>query len=318
MVAATLERHWSLFEDWCDAFEKPKEPTTPDTLVEFLQAFPAGVTTNTLRVRAVRLHHQEAGVPLDLDGLREAVGGLNVSIPTPTSLVRLGEEYVSPEAAIQQLPKVRHGASVAPILRARRNAFLIVLFAHLGLNRNGVRNVTAADITPVPLTIAGTLIPRGDDPASCFACAVTRWLRVVWPAERGNHAAIRTITDPRAHYADIHDCDEGLDHDWRAATTLLPAIDQHGWVDSHQPISTRTLSNVVGHLQLPTGYREQRWTPTEPKPTRFDGLEDDEFDRQMAQFDIDIARALARTAELLADAQHTSNEVWGLLNSNAG
>ncbi len=318
MVAPSLERYWDLFEDWCDALDQPKTPTTPATLVRFLYAFPAGVPTNTLRVRAVRLHHEEVGAPLDLDGLRDAVGGFEVLVPGTRTLVREGQQFVTPAEAIMQQPKVHRTKKVAEVVRGRRNAFLIVLFAHLGLNREQIRAVTAADISPAPLSIRGVSIPRGDEPASCYACAVTRWLRIVWATERADHATIRQTCSVQTYYDDVHDCDEGLEHDWRYATTLLPAVDQHGWVDSHRSISTRTLSEVIGQVQLPTGYREQQWVRTEPKPTRFDEMRKDEFDVAMEDFDRRMAEALARSAEVLADAQHTSNEMYGLINPQVG
>lgn len=318
MVPPSLEQYWSLFEDWCDAFHKPKVPTTPETLVEFLRAFPSGVPTHTLRIRAVRRRHESAGTPLDLDGVRAAVGGFQVRIPEDRTLVRTGGQYVTPAEAIAQLPKVHRGKNVSTVLRGRRDAFLIVLFAHLGLNRSELRDVYATDIVAEPLSIAGTPIPRGENPASCYACAVTRWLRVVWYAERGNHAAITTTANAQTYYEDIHDCDEGLDRDWRAATTLLPAVDKHGWVDAHRPISTRTLSVVVAGVQVLTGYREQQWTPRVATPTRFDDMKKDDFDLAMEKFDRDMAEALARSAEVLAEAHRTSNEMYRLMNPKAG
>ncbi|WIE80874.1 hypothetical protein [Curtobacterium sp. MCSS17_016] len=274
--------------------------------------------TNTLRVRAVRLHHQEAGAPLDLDALRAAVGGFEVLVPETRTLVRGGKQYVTPAEAIAQQPKVHRGKNVASVVRGRRNAFLIVLFAHLGLNRTQIREVVSSDIAPAPLSIQGVGIPRGEDPASCYACAVTRWLRIVWATERADHASIRQTCSVQTYYDDVHDCDEGLERDWRYATTLLPAVDQHGWVDSHRSISTRTLSAVVGNVLLPTGYREQEWKPAEPKPTRFDDMRKDEFDLAMEDFDRRMAQALARSAEVLADAQDTADELYGLINPKAG
>lgn len=94
--------------------------------------------------------------------------------------------------------------------------------------------------------------------------------------------------------------------------TLLP------WVDSHQSTSSRTLSDVIGNVQLLTGYREQQWIPSEPKPTRFDEMLKDEFDDAMEDFDRRMAEALARSAEVLADAQRTSDEMYGLMHPTAG
>ncbi|MFL0361175.1 hypothetical protein [Curtobacterium flaccumfaciens] len=317
-IAPTLERYWSLFEDWCDALDQPKEPTTPDTLVRFLRAFPAGVPTNTLRVRAVRLHHKAVGAPLDLDALREAVGGFEVVVPSTTTLVRDGEGVANIHEALAQQPTVQKGKSVASALRGRRDAFLIVLFAHVGLNRRQIRDVTGGEIGVDPLTIRGVQVPRGDQSASCMACAVTRWLRVVMPAELGFRNDVRAVIDPRAYDPDIHDCDEGLEHDWRHATTLMPAIDKHGWVDAHRAVSTRSLSDIATRVQQHTGYREQRWVAAEQKPTRFDDMGQDEFSDEMDDFDRRVAQALARSAEVVADAQHTSDELYGLVNPKRG
>ncbi|MBF4616197.1 hypothetical protein [Curtobacterium sp. VKM Ac-1376] len=208
---------------------------------------------------------------------------------------------------------MQKGKSVTSALRGRRDAFVIVLFAHLGLNRQQIGEVIAGDIRVDPLTIRSAQIPRDDPPASCMACAVTRWLRVVMPAELGFRNDVRAIIDPRAYDPDIHDCDEGLEHDWRHATTLVPAIDQHGWVDAHQSVSARTLSAIAGRAQQPTGYREQRWVPTEQKPTRFDEISQNDFGDEMDAFDRRVAEALARSAEVLADAHQTSNALYGFV-----
>lgn len=146
MLAASLQRYWSLFADWCDAFDEPKEPTTPDTLVRFLRAFPAGVPTNMLRVRAVRLHHQAAGAALNLDALRNAVGGFDVAVPSPPTLIRGDDGIATVAEALAQQPSVQQGKSVASALRGRRDACLIVLFAHLGLTRRQIRDVATGDV----------------------------------------------------------------------------------------------------------------------------------------------------------------------------
>lgn len=312
MIATSLERYWSLFADWCDAFDEPKEPTTPDALVRFLRAFPAGVPTNTLRVRAVRLHHQAAGAALNLDALRDAVGGFEVAVPSPTTLIRVGDGMATIAEALAQQPTVQQGKNVASALRGRRDGFLIVLFAHLGLTRQQIREVATRDVRVDPLRIRGVPIPRGGRPAACLACAVTRWLRVILPAELGFRNDIRRHINPRAYDPHLHDCDEALDADWQHATTLVPGIDQHGWVNTHRPVSTRTLSAIAGRVQQRTGHRDQQWMPVKPRPTRFDNMHDDDFRDEMDDFDRRVAQALARSADVLATAHRTANDLSGL------
>lgn len=319
VLAPSLERHWALFDDWCDALDKPKLPTTADTIVEFVQKNPTGVPTNTLRIRAIRRQHECAGAPLDLDALQEAATAVNVALRRPVSLVRSGDGLTRDVGeALAQLPRGHHGKSVAPALRARRDGFIIVLFGLLGFTREEIRRVTPADVLLDPLTIQGLPVQRGDDQATCPACAVTRWLRVVMPAELGFRNDVRSVLDPRAFDPDIHDCDEGLEQDWTHATTLVPAIDKHGWVDAHCGVSTRSVSAIGARVQQFTGHREQRWTPQEQQPTRFDGMSTKRFADEMDEFDRRVAQALARSAEVLADAHQTSNELYGLVNAKAG
>ncbi|WIB65607.1 hypothetical protein [Curtobacterium sp. MCBD17_040] len=221
--------------------------------------------------------------------------------------------------ALAQLPTTAHRNNLPTALRGRRDGFLIVLFGVLGFTREEVRKVTTADIRLDPVTIQGRTVPRDNGtPPGCPACAVTRWLRVALPAELGRKRDVAEAVDPRTFDPDVHDCDEGLEHEWRKATNIVPAIDQHGWLDVHQPISTRSLTTIAGRVQRFTGRREQRWEAPAAVPTRFDGMSRQQFTDEMDEFDLKVAQALARTAAALEEAQHTSDEMLGLLNTKTG
>jgi len=319
-LSPRLERDWSLFEDWCEAFGHPVLPTTPDTIVAFLRAFPSGVPTNTLRVRAIRRTHEQKHVPLDLTALRDAADVPPFDSPKGRlSLLRTGDGATqSVGEALAQLPKAKHGKSSASGLRGRRDAFVVVLFAYLGYSRQQLRSVTPADVTTDPLTVQGHRIPQGDDPASCPACAVTRWLRVVVPAELGRRTEVTEILDPRAFDAAVHDCEGWLDDEWTSATTLLPAIDQHGWVSAHTEISTRTVSAIAARVQQFTGLRELGHVPVVAKVTRFDEMSTTEFTEEMDDFDRKVAEALAWSNDILDTANEASDTMHRLMRPEAG
>jgi hypothetical protein len=138
----------------------------------------------------------------------------------------------------------------------RRVAFLIVLTKVLGYTTTQARQLRTGDIDPDPISspisihtavgprIRGSAVPTSDDPRSCPACAVVRWLETLGAAEglgRGSarmhlHAAQPTTpTSPHNHTITSP-------HRWRQATQLLPAIDRHGWIEDYRPMSTRSIT----------------------------------------------------------------------------
>jgi hypothetical protein len=295
-------------------------PTTADTIVEFLRTFPSGVPTNTLRVRAVRQQHQNTGTYLDLDALRSAAarqpfGGMT---PPPT-LVRTGPGTTKSVAeALTQLPKVNHGKSPAPAMRGRRDAVIVVLFGVLGFTREDIRKVGAADIRLDPTSIQGLEVPKSDPAEACPACAVSRWLRILESSLLWGKHGKAELLDAVSYDADHHDCDDPLGDGWSEAALLLPAIDQHGWVKSEQPVTARSISAIAGRVQRFTGYREQAFELREAKATRFDGLSTKQFTEEMDDFDARVAKALALSADILGEANAASDDMWRLLDPQAG
>jgi hypothetical protein len=44
-------------------------------------------------------------------------------------------------------------------------------------------------------------------------------------------------------------CELPLDDGWTAASVLLPAIDQYGWLDNHGALSIRSISTITARRQ---------------------------------------------------------------------
>lgn len=181
-------REWALFCDYTTATDQPTLPATVEALVGFLRALPAAPTTTARRIRAIAAVHRGAGHLLarpDTGPAAPATRPRQPGRPDPGALLAACPTRGWP-----------HGLS------GRRDAFLIVLVDHLELTHHQAREIAPAEITehetedgdPV-LAIRGQAVPRSDDPRSCAACAVVRWLEVLSDLDglgRGNARATLT------------------------------------------------------------------------------------------------------------------------------
>jgi len=140
----------------------------------------------------------------------------------------------------------------------------------------GYPNAAARDLRPTEITfpaseldgetvlrIEGRPVSAGDDPRTCPACAVVRWLDILGVADglgRGSaRMALAAVHAPTA--ASAHQHVSGEPARWRGAAVLLPAIDRHGWLDDYRPLSTRTIRN---RLALAAGRASTDGLPGEP------------------------------------------------------
>jgi len=159
-------------------------------------------------------------------------------------------------------------------LTGRRDAFLIVLTESLGYPHRAARGLHPADIT-VPATgpagdavpsLQGRPVPRCGDPRLCPACAVARWLDILGVADglgRGSARTALAVADaPTPTGPHQHAPTEPAR--WRGAAVLLPAIDQHGWLDDYRPITTRTIRT---RLAIAAGRAGADGLLTEPPDT---------------------------------------------------
>ncbi|WP_220456649.1 hypothetical protein, partial [Curtobacterium sp. ME12] len=220
-----LEAHWGRFVAWCIASGHESLPATAATIERFLTLFPGSASTQRLRRRAIRAHHLAVGYP----------------DPMPTVEARVwprteGPDHVAVGRVLAAIPKYRY-----PIgLRGRRDAFLTVLLGSLNLSREQARTITPADVAVTSIVrIRGHVVPSADDPTSCAACAVTRWLRIVGPLWAGFRGDVIRLLDPTKGNLDRHDCEQPVAGDWRRAEQLLLPLDVHGWARTGVSLSGR-------------------------------------------------------------------------------
>ncbi|WP_143510710.1 hypothetical protein [Pseudonocardia sp. Ae717_Ps2] len=247
-----------LFCDYATATGQPALPTTVATLVGFFAALPARPATQVRRVRAIAAAHRWAGHllarpqngPAALPGATLRLRAARTGGVDPVEMIAA--------CATRGWPHGLHG---------RRDAFLIVTALVLNLPQARVRGLVPAEVTLASdgVLVGAQAVPAEVDPRRCPACAVVRWLEILGVLDglgrgsarmdlTGAHAA--ATTDPHRH-----EC-RGPQR-WRAAATLLPAIDRHGWHDDYQPITTRTIRT---RLALAATRATQQHEPATPTP----------------------------------------------------
>ncbi|MBO0985019.1 hypothetical protein [Rathayibacter sp. SD072] len=275
--------HWQLYTDWCDAVGASPAPASIVQLGRFFAAVPAAPSTAVGRVRALRAAHEL----------------LHAAFPVPpTELarpIRAGARWITPAEAVAALPLTRYPVGLV----GRRDAFLLLLLDQLHLTRGHARTITEADIvTGADITVAGVPVQKSAEAVSCWRCVVTRWLRVLGPAALGFRYTVREILDPTL-FTDTHDCDTDVADDWRVAPVLLPAIDQHGWLNPHGPLTTRAMSAITADRQR-TG---QAPVDNHPRARLEPSTRRTLQDVANAYDDVDarLAALLLQTATLLAD-----------------
>lgn len=209
-------------------------PATMEQLTAFFAAVPVAASTATARVSALRAAHRLTGAMFP------------VPPAPPMSPVRAGEGWLTAEDAIAGMPVTRYPVGLV----GRRDAFLLLLLGPLRLTYGDAQKVTAGSVeVGLDITVAGTVLPRAADAASCWRCVVTRWLRVFGPAALGFRYTVGEILDPTV-FTDAHDCDVvAVTDEWRVAPFLLPAIDRHGSLSPHRPLSSRTMATITARRQ---------------------------------------------------------------------
>jgi len=234
----------SLWLDWCAVTGHDPDERDEDRVAEFTrQAHPSRAVLRAL-TQPDAGHHAAPDAPAwprDADGK-----------PAPS----LGQTL----AALCWVGRDGLRTHWPHLLRARRDAYLMVLLAPtcpvddggggLGLSRGA-----ALDLAPAGLRPLRDRIQVADDPASCPACAVHRWLHVAGLYAAWSLASVRSLVNTRLDL-DTHACGHmpgvgaGLraadpEPEWETARTLLPAIDQHGAFDFWRPMSTRAVTSIL-------------------------------------------------------------------------
>ena len=298
---------WLLFDDWCSAADLTSLPASPGTIAAFLAEFPSARSTRLARIAAIRRVHIKSGWP----------------DPFPAAPVDLAPDPV----LAQMLAGVLTNSWPAGVA-GRRDGFLMVLYAGLRLTRRQIRDLTTADIAIGPgwASIAGRRVLRSDTPGECPACGVTRWLRILdvvhsgASVESGWLAVKRQLAGQwprRADGANSHDCARPLGSFWRRSAVLIPAVDRHGWVETDEPLTVRSISTVnirrhqaAARDQLPV-YEPETPSPVATSIAPIDPAraarilaetkeELAELDPLLDRLDVEIEAAMAKMKDLLS------------------
>jgi len=294
-VPAYLREPWQLFTDWCAATGRAALPTTAPTVTTFLTQLPASPAVQSRRLRAIRAAHAVAA-------------NADPAPPEPKAWSTVGERYrgagwADPAAVLVDLAGTAYPAGVA----ARRDALIVLLCVVRGRTRR--QALTAhAETWPVP-SLDGADLRYTPDPATCHACVMTRWLRLLAAdATGGRHLVEDTIED-----ADLsqHDCRDEVPPGW-ANRSLLPAVDQHAWIGTHTPLSPRAVSGIL-RRRLCLAQVDHRLGRGEPRaadvsdgvlsPGHRDLLATAELDELLAHLEREIDRALSRSHTANTDAR---------------
>lgn len=288
---ALLEAHWGRFVAWCEAAGHESLPTAAATIGQFLTLFPGSASTQRLRRSAIRAHHLAAGFPDPLPRVEARVWPR----PGAPDQAAVGE-------VLAAMPKYRY-----PIgLRGRRDAFLIVLLGALHLTREQARTITPAHVAVTSIVrIRGHVVPSSDDPVSCAACAVTRWLRIVGPVWTGFRGDVIRLLDPTKGNLERHDCEQPLSGEWRRAEQLLLPLDVYGWARTGVSLSGRSMTSIIPTRRAAAadGPIDEVLGAVARRPSRFDALTRQETYAELGATDAAVDAALRRLAAIWNDAQ---------------
>lgn len=225
---------WPLYLDWCQA--TGRDPAHA-RLEEFFDEVPVAVSTRAARQRAILAR-------LGIEKPRQSQDPRTA----PGPAWRSGQPWIGLHQALAQIPHTGWTSG----LRGRRDAFLLVGVC-LGLTRTEAHRLTPEMISTDGergTVIAGRAVPTSEDPRSCPRCAATRWLNTLGLYRKWGRSMVRAQLIRDKHVSPVHVCDQPVgEKDWRLVPVLLPSIDKHGWIDEHQPISTRTVSTTLAHRQ---------------------------------------------------------------------
>jgi hypothetical protein len=285
-----MERDWHLFLDWCTARDINPDGVDVEHLIAFGVDLPAARSTVRRRMRSV---------------VRMLSDRRQLVLPTATTqqtAIREGAGWLPVDQALASLPVT----SWPEALPARRDGYLIVLLHTVGLSRTAARRSTADEIDVYGWpTVAGKLVPFANaSPATCPACHLTRWLATLAAITAGGRAAARYAID-HDRTGDEHVCGTEIADEWRAAETLLPGIDRHGWL-SDQPLSKRAITATMAARQTPlpvqshvlsvTDSTRSAWFGRRPPPDR-------DLDDLLDRLDAAIDELTTKTGAILTRSE---------------
>lgn len=250
---------WGLFTDWCAAAGYPVLPTTWEAVTRFLSDIPCSRQLAARRLRAIHRVHQAHAYQMrsrlpdaTIRGSASRTGVISARLEDDQP-----DRWLSLSEALELLPVYGYPYGVP----ARRDGFVLVLVALLGLTRAQAANMTSDHVTltppevtgAAPVTVASHPIQPGADPARCPTCAITRWCRALaawhyqWHTPRA-YALEEALYDRPAG----HDCAYPVPTGWQKAHVMTPYIGPEGLPAFHlEPITPRTISRITAARRHP-------------------------------------------------------------------
>lgn len=291
---------WGLFCDYATATGQPTLPTTVATLTGFLTALPARPATLARRVRAIAAAHRRAGHLLDRPDIGPAA-------PSPSVARR--PRWTDPGAMLAACPTRGWPCG----LHGRRDAFLIVTALVLDLPQARVRGLLPAEVAVGAdgALVCEQAVPSDADPRRCPRCAVVRWLEILGVLDGlGRGSARMDLTTAHAPTAtDPHRHDLRGPRRWRAAATLLPALDRHGWHDDYRPITTRTIRTRLALAGTRAASQQDEQITPVPRTLALGAAAPTTAGRESPSLD----EAIALLEDIAADADALNDRILALL-----
>lgn len=187
LLPARHRARWSLFTDWCIGVGATPIPADRETLIGFVRANPAALSTQRERLAAVRAAHMHAQVPVPAKAGAKAVRGGG------------GHEWPSSEAA--QVVAALPSAGWPSGLFGRRDALLLVLSKAAGMSYGQIERLQRSQVRVVNSTLQVQVgqvwiqVPANADPRMCPAAVFLRWARLLayvdrWPSTAAVAAAL--------------------------------------------------------------------------------------------------------------------------------
>jgi len=244
IVASAYRAEWSLFIDWCQATDRSPLGTDAATVKVFLDDCPSAAATARRRISAINRAHGDAGY-----------SGYHLRGHPSAAVTAMSAGDTAARAAVLRQAFGRIPAYGWPSSVAGRRDGCLLSLAATGMARPQLRSLAVGDITAEPGVVrvsppggaAPTIVHTGSDgSASCPACGITRWHRVlVLHALHGLPGIRSRLADPPERSVGHH-CARPLLDGARPRMSLLPRVSARGLIDSTGPaISARTISTVL-------------------------------------------------------------------------
>lgn len=228
-----MSRLLSLFDDWCAATGTAPEDLDEAVLERFAhQAQPNQAVLNVLRRQ---LSPPVSAAPAWPSLLREDLQALNHVLRVGTASIQLtGHDW-------------QHR------VRLRRMLAIAVLIAPVEAGGAKLSRAEVSALKPASMTRLREQLGTAEATAECPRCALWSWLCVIGLNRHWSRAAVRereSFPDELDDAAHRHECPDP-EPDWQLwpeEASLMPSMDQHGYLELHTSLHPSSLFVVIAQI----------------------------------------------------------------------